>query len=45
MIEINFDAVDYIGETTPCAKFYTYPSMGGASRQMNEIYANFFYLY
>jgi len=43
---IKFGTVDYVRETTPCAKFYRNPSMG-ASRRMGKIYiyAKFIFIY
>jgi len=43
-IEIKFGTVDYFGEGTRHAKFFTNP-FKGASRQMGEIYAKKIYLY
>ena len=40
-IEIELGTVDYVGEETRHAKFYTNPPSGG-SRQMGEIYAPIF---
>jgi len=39
-IDIKFGMVDYVGEGTRHAKFYTNPPKG-PSRQMGEIYAKF----